>query len=136
MNYTEFKTYFNNDIFNNYLNGNKGIARVNIAAMYRQGKENPRATLYQIYSGMEELQDMFSKTSNEEKVLEYKNAYLDFLTDLLRPDHPMIKSARDEMSDAYLKMYKNPKTLKITRFVLLKQQFPFLKNMKFLVRFL
>lgn len=133
MNYAEFKVNFVNNVFNNYINDKKGLGRSNLASIYRNGKDAPRATLYRLLSVMNELQDTFLRQKNLD--LNSKMNYYDFAQDVLNPTHPLIKKAHDEMVAANKEIYKNLKTRQLTKFVLLKQQIPLLKHFKFLAKF-
>lgn len=143
MKYADLKKHLTDDIYQNYMNGNTGIARAQIANIYRQGKQTPRATFMQIYSSVKDLKDTYKKQQAElylanqtEKIDAARLTFFTFLKDLWAPDHQLIASAKDAMLESMLNFYPSKKSQKFTRFIMLKQNFPFLKKMKFLANFL
>lgn len=89
----------------------------------------------QIHSAVIDLKDTFFK-QNTEKMKATELPFFSVLKDLWAPDHQLIASAKDAMLESMLNFYPAKKSQKFTRFIMLKQNFPFLKKMKFLANFL
>ncbi len=143
MRYTEFKNNLTNNIYRNYLDGRIGIGRAQIANIYKQGEKNPRATFMQIYSATKEMKKIFQKQQNgfylanqPEKIQSSELSFFKFLADIFCPEHQLIASAKDAMHNAMLNLYPSKKSQKFSKFIMLKQNFPILKNMKFIANFL
>ena len=85
MRYNDFKKYFINNIYSNYMQGDIGMARTSIARIYRDGKDNPRATIYRTYSCLNETYNLYKTQKNlyiisskRAMAIEHQEKYLKF----------------------------------------------------------
>lgn len=143
MRYNDFKKYFINNIYSNYMQGDIGMARTSIARIYRDGKDNPRATIYRTYSCLNETYNLYKTQKNlyiisskRAMAIEHQEKYLNFVKDVTMPEHVMVKQQYDELYANLKTIYPSSKSHKFMNFIILKQKFPFLKHMKFLTKFL
>ena len=141
MQYSELKNNFINNVFVPYMKGEIGQARTTLASIYRDGKNNPRGTMYGVLGAFQETCDIYLNTAKElkkagrkeELVNVYKN-YVNFSNEITKSKHPLIEKELDEIKHSVKELY--PKSKKYSSFIMLKETLPFLGKLKFLARFL
>lgn len=141
MQYSELKNNFINNVFVPYMKGELGQARTTLASIYRDGKNNPRGTMYGVLGAFKESSDIYLNTvkelkkagRKEEIVNIYKN-YVNFSNEITNSKHPLIEKALDEIKHSVKELY--PKSKKFSIFIMYKETLPFLGKLKFLARFL
>lgn len=141
MNYTEFRKFYKENVYKEYLNNNIAISRANLTNLYNEGCKNPRATLYQIASCNREIikehkQDM-KKIYAQKNWIEASNridTHFSFLTESVESTHPMVKNAQSRIYDSFKKMYPDQKTQKFSKVLIFKASHPILDKFKFLLK--
>ena len=143
MLYSEFKPHFINNVLTPYLKNDKGKARLNLVEIYRNGKNNPRGTLYQVSCAINDAHDVYLNIVNElraadrhEDILNTARNYFQFAKEINGKNHPMIEKEISAINLSMIKYYPNPKSIKFTKFIILKLGYPVLNKLKFLSRFL
>ena len=143
MQYQEFKTNFLTNVYIPYISGDKGKSRINLAKIYNEGISTPRATKYQIISSMTELSDFYDeayKTLNETKQYERASKlckdHIKFFNELSKSEHPIVMSAQNKFLKSMAQIYLSKRTQRISSFIMLKKEYPFLEKLKFLTKFL
>ena len=141
MQYSELKNNFINNVFVPYMKGEIGQARITLASIYRDGKNNPRGTVYGVLGAFLETRDIYlntakelKKAGREEELVNIYTNYVNFSNEISKSKHPLIEKALDEIKHSAKGLY--PKSNKYSSFIMLKETFPFLGKLKFLARFL
>ncbi len=143
MQYSEFKNQFINKVYIPYMNDDRFMARTALANMYNNGKNNPRGTIYQCASAFGATRDMYKNTVAELKKAGKKDElsalhkkFKDFTVEISGSSHPTVSNALQRVEQNYKEMYPSQRTKSFTSFVILKQNFPILRKLKFLAKFL
>ena len=143
MSYLEFKNNFIEKVYMQYISGNIASARTELAKIYRDGKDIPRATIYRIVSTDKDTKNIFRKKVDEfekqnklEDSIKLLYRYKAYQKELFESEHPMVKSALRELSKNLISTNISEKNKHFTNYILKKQMFPLLGKLKCFARFL
>ncbi len=125
------------DAYNQMMDGNTAYARTTIAAFYRDGVKNPRATLYEAKIEQRNITNLsmsvISQTPDPlQKIL--RNKFNVIMQELTNSDHPLVTTAKKEVNESFKELYPSVKTQKFSHFIMYKTLFPFLEKFKFLLK--
>ena len=143
MSYLEFKNNFIEKVYKQYLDGNIASARTELAKIYREGKDAPRATIYRIVSTHKDAKDIFRKKVDEfekqnklEDSIKLLYHYKEYQKELFGNEHPLVNSAFKELSKNLISTNISEKNRHFTNFIFKKQMMPLLGKFKCLAKFL
>lgn len=127
------------EAYNYIMSGDLARCRQTMAQFYNEGKNNPRAQLYETMIERRKIRDFGYKSlkfAEPEQRYLLRKEHIAAMNEIFFSDHQMVKNAFDRLQDNFNKMYPNKKTQRLTRFVLGKTAFPLMENFKCIIKFM
>lgn len=124
------------DAYNHFMQGETAIGRATLAAYYRNGIDNPRATLYEAAierKNINQIAQLNMMILPDTYKSNLKQNHYAAMKEINFPQHPMVLNAKKALNENFDRLYPSKKSKKFTKFVIGKTILPALNKFRCLL---